>query len=882
MKTLNLKTMIKPTKFSPVAAVATTACLLSLTAPSVNAAGITNGSTLMLFLECNNDGIFQVADDNLVVNGWQYATDAKNDNTDGNLYDIGGMAFMEKDGEVFVGITGGTSLEGEGYDRKADDIFYGDLFFTPAGVNFQQAMETGKLYGIHFTGSQDSAADSGLGVYKNVAAKGVGVQNFGHSSHKNYANIVDPDGEIDNFFGDLGLENDYFDKSKGYNTIAAGTKVENDGFEMLNASDLNNLGFDVNQFGGGSEHTFGFKFDLNALFPPREPQDIGVLEGIAGEAGVPFDENWGEEIAEYDQNITDFQNEADEQQGIATAKQQEADYYQGIQTQAEAERRKIQNQEINPRNKENKNAIKTSPGASGYLEAKAVRDRLNNLDKQVNNAQKVIDNNPRKIAQAERERDTAQRALNAIPSEENYLANKIENADESIKNAYAVVEDLTPQKEAWEQYKEERGYDAPWKWNNATDEVKLSVQQDFSDAGGEWVEIRQDGSVSKQEQELETFSQIVEDFETNALNQRRQAINSDQKTGNRRNSNINRYQQEITNAEGKKEELNGQIADIRNNGKNNLLSELNALKQNAENALNNLDSSTPEGQEREQFYNGEIAELEEQIKYVNNNSLDDTLNYLGNSGNRNGYYKKQLATAIKLDDRPVLDGNGQPEVYILDDFQVGKFTYNNEGERTATTKTETIQPREYYYDNRGRLKSRPVDLVGQPKTVASEYLRRAAESSIYNNVKDDNSEGGLKKISNDAKTAKKNALSEKQAALNAKKVALAEKEKQIKAKNERLLTIEDAIVAEQNQIIMAQRLKETEKAEAQEQALEEQYGVRTENNIIPTTPEEVEVLNRIPQVEDDENRVMTPEPGSIAGLLAVGLALVGGKFRKKS
>ncbi|MDY6804458.1 MAG: XDD3 family exosortase-dependent surface protein [Cyanobacteriota bacterium] len=880
--------MIKATKnqrqnnksiFSPLKTAAATACLLSLTAPSAMAGSLTAGSTFMLFLECNNDGIFHVVENDPVINGWDYTVDATGDNTDGGLYDIGGMAMKQVGNELYVAVTGGTSLEGEGYDRNLDKIFYGDLLFTPSGVNFQDAMEAGKLSGIHFTGSADSGADGGLGLYKNVSAKGVGAKNFGHSTQQNYANIVDSD--VDNFFGDLGLENDYFDKNKGYNVIAQGTKVENDGFEMVDVSNLETLGLDLDEFNPASEQVFGFKFNIDALLPPREAKGIGILEGIAGEAGVTFDETWKEEIAGYDQNINGLQDEADNQQGIANTKQQEADYNQGIRDTAEEERDKIQNQQIKPRNRENYTAIKTSPGASGYFEAKGIRDDLEDLGDDVKAAQKVIDNNPAKIAKAEQERDAAQRALDAIPSEEDYLSNKVQNANKGIKDAYAAVEDLTPQKEAWEQHKIDQGYDTSGKWNNLTVEEKLAVQESFP---GEWVALRQDGSASKQEQELETFSKQIEDFENDANEERQEAIKGYENTVKRRNSDITKYEGQIADAGDDKNEANQQIADIQNNGKNNLLSELNTLKQNAENGLNDLDGLTPEEkQEREQFYNEEIAQLDRQINYLNDNNLDDALNYLGNPKNNNGYYKKQLATAIKLDDRKVLDDNGQPEVYSEDDFKLEVPVYDSEGNQIGT-EIQDIQPKEFYYNDSGKLKSRPVDLVGQPKTVASEYSRRVAENSIYNNIKNDNSEGGLKKISNDAQTAKSDALEEKETALNAVSTALADKDKEIEAKEERLLAIEDTIIAEQTQIIMAQRLEETEKAEAEEQALDEQFGVRTENNLIPTTPEEAEEFNTVAVVPDneDENRVYVPEPSGLAGLFAVGLALAGGMARKKN
>lgn len=847
----NLKSL-----FSPLRTAAATACLLSLAAPSATAGGLTKGSTFMLFLECNNDGLFHIVENSPVVNGWEYTIDAAGDNTDGDAYDMGGIAMKQIGDEVYVAITGGTPLDGEGYDRSIDKIFHGDLLFTPAGVNFQDAMETGQLSGVHFSGSDDSGADNGLGLYKNVSAKGVGAQNFGHSSQQNYANIVNPD--VDNFFGDLGYENDYFDTSKGYNVIAEGTKVENDGFELLELPDLENLGLDLAQFGDSpNPHTFGFKFNIDALFPPRTPIGIGPLLGIADEADVPIDPTWEPEIASIDQNISDLQNEADRQQDIADDWQQEAEKQQETRDRAEAEREKMKGLRDTQGGVNHRIAI-ANPGSSGFLQGNGVHNNLKNANKDLNKAQKVIDNNPAKIATAEQERDAAQTALDAIPSEEDYLSDKIENADQGMKDLYDAVEDLTAQKEAWEEYK-------PDDWDSLTLEEKKVVQEGF---GGEWVAIRQDGSASKQEQELETFIQAIENFENDALAKRQQAIDEYDDIIENRNSKIAKYERQIAKSENDKETAEQRIATIETEGKDKLLSDLEELKQNARDGLNNLDGLNPaQKEERTKFYNAEIVELQEQIDRINNSdSFSDAVNYF--SYDRDGYYWQELYHATRADDRLILDENGEPERYTLEDLQIEVPVYDSEANQIGT---EIID-----------VASR--DLIGQPKTVGDEYTIGGRIWGKYNKIGQDNTEGGLKKISKDAKKAKNNALKENQAALDAKDDALEQKEEQIEAKNDRLLEIEDAIVAEQTKKIMAQRLEATKEAEALEKALDEKYGVRTENNLIPTTPEEVEEFNRVPEVpqNEDENRVSAPEPSGIAGLLAVGLALMGGKLRKKN
>lgn len=167
--------------YTTTTSLAIAALLLNGAGQSAQGIGLTSGM-FSLFLECNNDGTALFLDSH---NGWQYSQDAIGDMTDGSTYDITGMGVFQNGNEVFVAIGSNLPGTGAGYDRNVNPIFHGDLFFTPGGDNFQNSMEAGNLYGIHFSGSSDSGANAGLGVYQNVAAKGVGMNNFGHqlSSH---------------------------------------------------------------------------------------------------------------------------------------------------------------------------------------------------------------------------------------------------------------------------------------------------------------------------------------------------------------------------------------------------------------------------------------------------------------------------------------------------------------------------------------------------------------------------------------------------------------------------------------------------------------------------------------------------------------------------
>lgn len=247
-------------------------------------AQLKNGSTFTLFLECNNDGSALIVGSSAVIDGWQYTSDARNDNTDGYYYDIAGMALKQTADEIVVVLNGNTPLIGTGYDRQANQVVWGDLFFTGSTYgSFQAATNAGDLYGIHFAETNESGVNE-VGVYRNVVGTGVGVNNFGHNTYGNYMSLVDT--KVENFFGDIQTadtegSNAYLDtEGFGVNVIGQGDKVYGDGFELLGLDNELLASFDLNNFVAPGDEIIAFKINLSALQyqPPIREQaaDLGV------------------------------------------------------------------------------------------------------------------------------------------------------------------------------------------------------------------------------------------------------------------------------------------------------------------------------------------------------------------------------------------------------------------------------------------------------------------------------------------------------------------------------------------------------------------------------------------------------------------------------
>ena len=349
--------------------------LVFLSLSPANAAGLTGASTFSLFLECNNDGTALQVGSSPLINGWQYASDARGDNTDGHFYDIAGMALKQTaNDEVVVVLSGNTPLEGTGFDRQGNRVVWGDLFFTNGTQNFQEATHAGDLFGIRFASGNESGVGP-LGVYNNVVGEGVGINNFGHRTLENYVNLIDNDSNhlvksnVDNFMGDLqssnpnSFESDYFDPTAPrVNVIGQGNKVGNDGFALLGLDDLLLEDFNTDNFAAAGDELIAFKFKQSALqYQPPLPELAADLE---------VDWIWDSQGLEPE---ADGFNAIDEQ---LTGVNDELARLKG---------------EINPRNRANSRVRKATEGFDEVKAARDARVARDNHQKKVNKIQAILD-----------------------------------------------------------------------------------------------------------------------------------------------------------------------------------------------------------------------------------------------------------------------------------------------------------------------------------------------------------------------------------------------------------------------------------------------------------------------------------------------------------
>ncbi|MGD1805372.1 XDD3 family exosortase-dependent surface protein [Dapis sp. BLCC M126] len=849
--------------------VALTALLLN--ASSQDAQGFAlNDGVFSLFLECNNDGTALVFEG---VDGWQYSQDAIGDMTDGDSYDLTGMAVFQDGNDMFVAIGGNMPLLGTGLDRNLDKIFPGDLFFTPAGQNFQDSMEAGNLHAIHFSGSQDSGADSGLGVYKNVAAKGVGMQNFGHRTLDNYEALVDS--SEGNFYGSLGADNPYFNGTgTGYNVIAGGDRVANDGFEMLTATELTAEGFN-REFLGGTEF-FGFKFSLDAIIPPEPLKDIDSLRGIAEGYGFDWDgQPWDGQLEGYDGTISNqqtqidnFQGEVEDYQDKINDHQANIELYNSRQLAAEEEVERIQKDEINPLNRSNDNAAKKVPGGEANSE---IRKELNARNKIVNNLNKVeetISENPQEIIDNEDKRDRKQGQLDDVPSLEEAIQQAKPGASETIQDAYVAVAELESQKEAWDEYKQNNN------WENLNLQEKLALQNNY---GGDWIELRNDGSLAKQEQELIFFNDLIAGFETEVANERQGKIDNLQKQVDNFQNKINDLNQELADARNTKPQLEQELNDFYNqhfdtSNDGSLQQKLADIRDNSQQKLDKLNKKnnlTPAQEEEKAFYEQNIIETQNLLAQIDGTTEQSSINNLLNEANQ---YFNALKEEARDSDRPDgLDSNNF-KTYTAEDLTVEIPVYDNDGNIIDYT-THTFDGVQ----------------VGDPKTIGSEYQRREFEAGLFEVARNQREQVMIDNgvLSENEQIAKQQDIDSRNAAERQKAQVVVQQQEQIDQKNDLLREIEETLVpfideaiATEKRENMQERIAAAEVENQREQELEEQFGVRTDRNIggVPATREEA--LARL----NDTDSVSTPEPSSLMGLITVigaGLAGLGRRYKHR-
>jgi hypothetical protein len=217
------------------------------------------------------------------ANDWDYAIDSFDDGYtlgtigEESLFEFYGMAIKSTADQVFVALNSNLPWYGDYTDGGgANHVGYGDLFLNFSGKNFEQAEADGDLFGVRFTGHNDS--DVQKGVYKNVTSEDLTGSNFGFKSIWDHASTVYHDEGGMPSYGDLnwrgsgGGYTDYFggihEERSFATSIASGERIGD--VQLLNASQL--AGLDFGQHGASGDHTFGFSFDRSLL--PDEGGDF--------------------------------------------------------------------------------------------------------------------------------------------------------------------------------------------------------------------------------------------------------------------------------------------------------------------------------------------------------------------------------------------------------------------------------------------------------------------------------------------------------------------------------------------------------------------------------------------------------------------------------
>ncbi len=207
-----------------------------------------------------------------VVGLWDYAIGGINNGTGGKVYDFQGIAIQERGNDVFVALNTNMKLGAQAANTyNGELITYGDLFLNFTGQNFKQASDAGKLMAVHFATTGSQSGVSQVGLYNNVTAKNITLQNYGWNNTTQWSNAVGGN----NSYGDLTATDSYFAGQQSgsgtlLNAIKTGKKVGD--IMMLDSQQLTGLGLNfASERGAKGEKadgsvTFGFKFAKTADF----------------------------------------------------------------------------------------------------------------------------------------------------------------------------------------------------------------------------------------------------------------------------------------------------------------------------------------------------------------------------------------------------------------------------------------------------------------------------------------------------------------------------------------------------------------------------------------------------------------------------------------
>lgn len=203
--------------------------------------------------------------------GWNYSIDAVGDGSGGSVYDIKGLAIKETADDIYVSISANLPLTGIDYSTATDNnVGWGDLFFDFSNGTFLDASDNQSLFAVNFATGTDSGAPE-IGVYGNVSAKSVGLQNDGYGTLEHYYNegwgkpatmgdLATTEAVYSYYAGDALSDDDTPLK----NVIDSGDRLGDISF--VSAQEAQAAGLDFANFNAAGSEQITFKFD-RALLP---------------------------------------------------------------------------------------------------------------------------------------------------------------------------------------------------------------------------------------------------------------------------------------------------------------------------------------------------------------------------------------------------------------------------------------------------------------------------------------------------------------------------------------------------------------------------------------------------------------------------------------
>jgi len=222
---------------------------------------VMNGAILNFAYECWNDAEFLVSQQSKIDGaGWQYTADGGVNDNAGPEFDARGMAFHETKDEVWVVINSTMPFD-TGYVAPTalnGTVTFGDMFLNLSNLNFVDAMNAGKLYGIRFDSKNDASVP--LGVYKSVTGLSVAGQNLGPGNRQGYETHIYAHSGVPGY-GDFATNMTYYALSAGYNVIGSGQYLG--AVTLVTGSTLLAEGYDPTHFSGPD--TVGFKFKKSLI-----------------------------------------------------------------------------------------------------------------------------------------------------------------------------------------------------------------------------------------------------------------------------------------------------------------------------------------------------------------------------------------------------------------------------------------------------------------------------------------------------------------------------------------------------------------------------------------------------------------------------------------